>query len=147
MRPVALAVLCWVAALVLVGCNSDPSGVGKTVPVHGKVTVDGKPLTTGTVAFQPDKRKGNLIPHVPGAEIDAEGNYKLITATKPGAPLGWYKVVVVSTEPPNPQDPFASRKSHIDMKYGTAEKTVLEIEVVEQPEPGAYDLSLKSPGR
>src|SRR5258708_4211842 len=101
----------WALGVLLVGgCNADPPGGGKTVPVNGKATVNGSPLKMGTVAFMPIKARGNAIPHVPGGEIDAEGNYKLVTATKPGAPPGWYKVVVVSTEPPNQKDPFASRK-------------------------------------
>jgi hypothetical protein len=132
---------------LLISCNSDPGNVGKTVPVAGKVTLGGQPLSTGTIAFVANTQKRNLTPHVPGSEIDGEGNYKLITATKVGAPPGWYKVVIVSTEPPNPKDPFASRKTFIDTRYGTAEKTPLEIEVIEGAPPGAYDFPVTPPRR
>jgi hypothetical protein len=143
----ARLILVSLLSTLLVSCNSDPGGVGKTVPVVGKVTLGGQPLATGTIAFVANKQKGNLTPHVPGSEIDDEGNYKLITATMVGAPPGWYKVVIVSTEPPNPKDPFASRKSFIDTRYGTAEKTPLEIEVVEGAPAGAYDFSLTPSAR
>jgi hypothetical protein len=133
--------------LLLSACNSDPAGVGKTLPVAGIITSDGKPFTVGTIAFMPDRQKGNTSPHTPGSEIGPDGSYSLITATKPGAPPGWYKVVIVATEPPNPKDPFANRRSFIDTRYGTAEKTPLEIEVVEAPAAGSYDLTLKGPSR
>ena len=46
------------AALVLVpffGCGSDMSpGDGMTVPVKGKVTYKGEPLSQGEVVFEPD---------------------------------------------------------------------------------------------
>jgi hypothetical protein len=138
----------WVGFLALLaGCQSqsDPAGVGTTVPVEGQLKVGDTPLTTGTVAFHPLKAKGNDLPHTPGAEIQTDGKFRLVTATKPGAPPGWYKVVVVSSEPPNASDPFADRKSFIDTKYGTAETSDLEIEVIEGAAPGTYDFGLRPP--
>jgi hypothetical protein len=146
MSSVRLVLISLLSSLLL-SCNSDPGNVGKTVPVAGKITLGAQPLHTGTIAFVPNKQKGNPTPHVPGSEIDAEGNYKLITATKVGAPPGWYKVVIVSTEPPNSKDPFASRKSFIDARYNTAERTPLEVEVVEGAPPGAYDFPVSPPAR
>ncbi|MGE3804997.1 MAG: hypothetical protein AB7K24_10025 [Gemmataceae bacterium] len=138
-------------ATLCLGCqgNADPANVGTTFPVEGKILLvaDGEesaPVKIGTVAFHPDKSKGNTCPHTPGAEIQADGSFRLITAAKPGAPAGWYKVVVVSTEPPNPDDPFAPRKSFIDEKYNTAETTELEIEVVAGAAPGSYDLKVQA---
>src|SRR5262245_43597964 len=75
-------------ALGPAGCG-DPSGVGRTVPVVGKVTVAGRPVKAGTVSFRPDKSKGNTAAHEPYGEIDSEGNYKLFTGTKKAAPVGW----------------------------------------------------------
>src|SRR5262249_47603539 len=85
-------------ALGSAGCG-DPSGVGRTVPVAGKVTVDGRPVKAGTVSFRPDKSKGNTNAHEPYGEIDSEGNYTLFTGTKKGAPVGWYRVAVMAAEP------------------------------------------------
>src|SRR5262249_50069993 len=73
-------------ALGSAGCG-DPSGVGTTVPVVGKVTADGQPVKAGTVSFRPDKSKGNTTVHEPFGEIDSQGNYKLFTGKKEGAPV------------------------------------------------------------
>src|SRR5262245_40091564 len=88
------------AALVVAGCGGDSD---KLAPVVGKVTVDGKPLKSGTVSFRPDASKGNSSQHQPNGEIDAEGNYEmLVPPAKKGAPPGWYKVVVMAYDDPQP---------------------------------------------
>ncbi len=137
----------WAVVASMAGCSKDPSGVGKTVPVVGKVTVGGIPVKRGTertVIFHPDATKGNQSPHQPRGEIDEQGNYKLMTtAKKEGAPLGWYKVAVVVTEPLNPADPYSPVKHLVNEKYADVERSPLRIEVVENPTPGAYDLPLK----
>src|SRR4051812_13406743 len=78
--------------LVLSGCKKDETE--SFLPVTGKVTLDGKPLTVGTVSFRPDVTRGNTSMHIPTGEIDAQGNYTLVTIRKNGAPPGWYKVLV-----------------------------------------------------
>lgn len=125
----------------LSGCQ-DAHGPGKLVPVVGKVTLDGEPLKTGSVSFRPDKAKGNETLHEPGGEIDETGTYKLFTASKEGAPPGWYKVIVTSAEPIDPNNPYAITKSYIDNRYNAVETSGLAFEVVEKPAAGAYDLSL-----
>src|SRR5262249_13520830 len=93
--------------LLLAGCCAWGDGCGvsgrRMGPVAGKVRVDGKPLTTGSVSFRPDKAKGNTSTYEPAGDIDADGNYKLYTpvradAPKEGAPPGWYRVAVISAE-------------------------------------------------
>jgi hypothetical protein len=59
---------------------------------------------------------------------------------KKGAPLGWYKVVVIALDNARPG---VNLKSFIDKKYGDEKTTPLSVEVVENPEPGRYDLDLK----
>src|SRR5262249_14047953 len=80
----------------LAGCG-DGSGL-KVVPVAGKLTIDGQPLTTGSISFRPDAARGNRSQHHPTGTIDEEGRYQLFTAGKKGAPLGWYKVMVFAQE-------------------------------------------------
>jgi hypothetical protein len=132
-------------ALLACGWAVLPAGCGSksgTPAVTGKVTVAGKPLTTGSVSFRPDKAKGNTSPHEPGGDIDAQGNYKLYTAGKEGAPPGWYKVVVVATEPLDPKNPYAPPRSFLHSRYNSAETSGLAVQVVDNPAPGAYDLKL-----
>jgi hypothetical protein len=136
----------WYLATLLTGGIVFVAGCGigggeKLAPVAGKVTVDGKLLTTGTVSLRPDGSQGNKSQHQPNGAIDAEGNYELLVPpAKKGAPLGWYKVVVFAYDDPQPGKPL---KSFIDMKYSDEKTTPLRFEVIENPEPGRYDLKLK----
>jgi hypothetical protein len=135
---------------VFVACGcSDVSGVGKTVPVIGKITLDGQPLTAPStmVLFKPDTGKGNTSPFEPVGTVDDQGNYVLVTKGKKGAPPGWYKVVVTATEgsPVHQNSPSNHRpvaKSLVPAKYGQETTSGLSIEVVEKPAPNAYDLKL-----
>jgi hypothetical protein len=125
---------------VLAGCGGPATG--DLVPVSGRVTVNGQPLTRGTISFRPDAARGNDSLQEPYGKIDAQGRYRLLTAGKPGAPRGWYKVLVVSAEAIDPNDPYAPRRSYIDPKYGQVETSGLAVEVVDKPADGAYDLAL-----
>jgi len=153
----SLAVACLIAAAA--GCGSG----FKTVPVGGKVLVDGKPLAgaDATVLFRPDPSKGNTLNLDFAGSVDEEGNYTLYHGnSNRGAAPGWYKIAVVATEqlevrkpPSTPEEkrrfrpgPSAHfRKSMIDTKYNLPTSSGIEIEVVENPAPGAYDLKLTGP--
>jgi hypothetical protein len=137
-------------ALQAFGCG-DSSGVGKTLPVTGKITLDDGPLTaTNTmVLFKPDSRRGNNSPFEPAGAVDSQGNYTLVTKGKNGAPPGWYKVTVTATEPrgaeeKGPRNHRPGPKSLLPAKYGQAATTTVAIEVVENPASGAYDVKLTS---
>src|SRR5262245_808535 len=90
----------WHRAALLAGAVVFAAGCGggqgeKLAPVSGKVTLDGQPLTTGSVSFRPDTSRGNASPQQPQGTIDADGNYELsVPPARKGAPPGWYKVVV-----------------------------------------------------
>ena len=136
-------------ALAASGCGD--AGVGKTYRVSGKVTLEGQPLVakTATVVFKPNAAKGNTSPFEPAASVDSSGDYTLYTKTQRGAPPGWYKVIVTATgtesAPPASKKPLRERplpQSLVPGKYGQDKTTPLEIEVVEGPAPGAYDLTL-----
>jgi hypothetical protein len=133
----------------------------KTVPVSGKILVDGEPLTAAdaTVVFRPDASRGNTSTLDFTGRADESGEYTLYYGNgKRGAAPGWYKVAVVATEPlalrtgPDKQGrrPVAGppvRKSLIDTKYTLPTTSGIEIEVVEEPAPGAYDLRLTGPAK
>jgi hypothetical protein len=123
----------------LTGCDS--TGLGRIVPVKGKVTQDGQPLTTGSLVFKPDAAKGNSSKFEPSSAIGSDGSYSLFTKEKEGAPLGWYKVGVIA-EQENPNDPYAARKSLVPPRYNDAESSGLGVEVVASPAADAYDLKL-----
>ena len=148
-RPILLLFRALLLGGLLSGCGDD-SGVGRTVPVIGKVTIDDTPLTAKStvVLFKPDASKGNSSPFEPVGTVDADGNYTLKTKKKNGAPPGWYKVVLTAHEDASPQHPKTPHdgrpitRSLVPAKYGREATSGLSIEVVESPLPGAYDLKL-----
>jgi hypothetical protein len=134
----------FVAGVVLacvMGCGKD--GEGKLVPVQGKVMVGDKPLTTGVVVFRPDAAKGNTSQHEPRGQIDAEGNYQLKTAQYGGAAPGWYKVGIITALPStDAKAPYTIPPSLMPTIYNDPERSRLAVEVVEKPNPGAYDVKI-----
>jgi hypothetical protein len=133
-----VACITWVA----VGC----SRADKFVPVKGRVTINGQPLAAAGsgIAFIPDTAKGNTSPHEPRGQLSATGEYELSTANQPGAPPGWYKVLVLAhSEPASAKDPYAVPKWLVPIEYTKADKTLLSVEVVAQPAADAYDFDVK----
>src|SRR5262249_8279350 len=126
----------------LVWLSSGCGGGAKLTPVSGRVTMNGKPLTSGYVNFRPNKTKGNTFGGEPIGEINAQGEYTLQTKGKPGAPLGAYKVTVSVTGPMTEDNTKATTKSLINPTYGNPDTTPLEVEVVAEPKSGAYDLQI-----
>ena len=92
MRSPKSRALCLAATLAALTPGCGGVGLG-TVPVEGTVTYQGKPLTNGTVTFQP--KEG---PPAIGA-IGPDGHYKLTTKEHDdGAIPGHYQVGVTSVE-------------------------------------------------
>lgn len=71
----------------LIGCG------GKAASVSGKVTLDGEPVTRGTVAFTPTAG-GQRATGI----IDENGAYELSTNREAGLDVGSYAVSVTSRE-------------------------------------------------
>lgn len=85
--PIALAAL---FLLPCTGCGSKAqSFTATTVPVKGKVTYQGKPLTKGTVTFEPDSGREAH------GEIKSDGSFVLTTFKEgDGAVPGLHRVAV-----------------------------------------------------
>jgi len=148
--PFVKRILCLVA-LVAVGCG-DGSALD-IYPVRGKISFDGQPLVeeSTTVLFQPDAERGNDAPFPAIGTVDGDGNYTLQTNGQSGASPGWYKVVVtaLAETPQHATGPKDARsrpvaKSLLPARYGQAQTTPLAVEVVPEPDDGAYDLNLTS---
>ena len=123
----------------LVSCTGDP--VGQTFPVKGKVTVGGKTLTTGSVAFWADEAKGTKLAFTPASQIAEDGSYDLFTNGKRGAPAGHYKVTIVAQAIPDSTAPEKT-KSLVPDIYAKKETTTVLIEVVADGSK-TYDLTAK----
>jgi len=154
-RPTIMAFGLFSLFLSTTGCGSG----FKTVPVSGKLFVNGQPLTgaDATVLFRPDASKGNTLEIDFAGNADDDGNYILYHGNgKKGVAPGWYKVAVVAIQPMVPKNaPDRKTKARmpgkpvritlIDNKYSVPANSGIEIEVVEKPAPGAYDLNLTRP--
>jgi hypothetical protein len=130
-------------ALAAFAACGYPGQGEKLVPVAGRVTVDGRPLTFGAVSFRPDPSRGNASRHHPTGTIDADGRFELYTTGEKGAPPGWYKVLVFAddNQAGGPVHPAPPRWA-VAAKYTGEQTTDLFVEVVEKPAPGAHDLRL-----
>jgi hypothetical protein len=141
-RAVLLA-SCAFGMLFLAGCGP------KRVPAGGTVELDGKPMECGMLYFNPDESKGNTAAVSCTSPIK-DGRFELRTNgiersdSGSGVPLGWYKVTVrVNT--PGEKPIFAGQPAiQVAPKYLNPETTPLKIEVVENAEPGKYDLKMTS---
>ena|SRR5438105_3861191 len=134
-----LLLICCGFAFAVAGCRKgDP----KLVQVDGNVMVGNKPLTTGTVIFYPDATKGNTSREEPRSAIDADGHYHLLTGLKEGVTPGWYKVTVTAAKQIDPKNPYFTDWL-IPQKYIDPRTSKLQLDVVANPAPGAYNLTLE----
>lgn len=82
------------ACIVQAGCGRPSLS---TIPVQGKVTWNGKPLTSGDIAFHPTKLAAGGVDRLAMGKLDSEGNYTLSTVKHgDGVQPGDYAVVIVS---------------------------------------------------
>jgi hypothetical protein len=128
--------------LFLLSFAACGDSIGRTVPVKGKVTVNGQPLKQGSVAFWPNKEKGNNSPLEAGGQISEDGSYEMFTKGKPGVPPGHYKVTVMAQSTVDSTNPTKA-KVLVPEKYTLKDSTPFLIEVVENPAAGAYNLDVK----
>jgi hypothetical protein len=142
-----LGLLCCLGGIAsLPGCAGSPKH--RLLPVEGKVTVGGKLLALdsharGTVILYPDKSKGNDSLEEPRGNIDSEGNFKIMTGTKPGAAPGRYLVTVDAAKMIDPKNPYHSAADYLmPERYLFKEQSKLAFDVVENAASGAYDLRL-----
>ena len=116
------------------GCAEDGP---KLLPVKGKVTFDGKLAEEGGVSFHQGMQQlvGAILP---------DGSYSIMFNRESGAPLGKYKVTVAITKTPKDAqgNPAGLPSTISGKKYLNVATTPLEIDVVESPDEGAYDLKV-----
>jgi hypothetical protein len=138
-RLLCLVCCCGLLAAAVTGC--EQSGP-KMVQVEGKVTYKGKPVPRGTVSFFAEQKKGNQSMEVPIGTIE-DGEYHVTTRTKEGITPGWYHVTVNAAKQIDPKNPYFTDWL-VPEKYSNPKTSKLELEVVENPQPGAYDIHIES---
>ena len=127
---------------ILGGCGEEDDGIGRKA-VSGTVTLDGKPLTSGSVLLVP-KGTGPAV----GGEI-VEGAFSLSEAEGPVP--GPYRVEILSIQPtgqmvPDPEGgkdgTMEERKNVIPDRYG--KRSQLKAEVTKEgPNAFVYELDSK----
>ena len=134
-----LAILGAFALTSVVGC-----GV-RRIPVAGTVTLDGQPLNVGQMVFTPDEAKGNTstiicVSRIKDGHYDLETNGVTRSDSGRGVPLGWYKVHFRILQESTKKHPIAP--IDVNGKFMDPDKTPLQVEVKDNPEPGSYDFKL-----
>ena len=130
--------------LALCGCGRSRL---PTVRVEGKVTWQGKPLTDGTVQFQPVKLAEGM-PQRPGlAELGPDGVYH-VSSFAPGDGLlpGDYQVTVYSyTSRPSQEHIERPYVWRIPQRYGDASRSGLKFTVPPDAKgPLTYDIEIEN---
>jgi hypothetical protein len=129
----ATALVFAIVLAAVVGC-----GKRNEASIHGNVTLDGKPLTTGNVSFHPVA--GGPVAY---GTIQSDGTYKIFTGSVSGLPAGEYRVTVVATEmlkKPAQGEEFG--KLLTPAEFGSPEKTPLKFQV--QAGDNTIDIPVKS---
>lgn len=124
-----LAAACLVGLSLLVGCGD---GRPTRVPISGRVTIDGEPLTTGRITIIPS----NARPA--SGDIGPDGRFTLNTfEDNDGAVLGKHKVTVLASEILSGN----SLKWHAPKEYADLVTTDLEVEITGPTEDLLVELS------
>jgi hypothetical protein len=112
-------------ACIVVGAGCGSSAA--TAPVRGKVLLDGKPLSKGTIRFE---SAGNRA--ATGKIVDGEIVEVTTYSSGDGAPIAKHKIAVWATEEAS-NDPgkanYMAGKSLIDTSYNNPEHSGLEATI------------------
>jgi hypothetical protein len=127
------------SAWILLAASGCAQPEEKLVPVAGKITVQGKPLSAGRVIFAP---AGGIGREGRGT-VDAQGAYQVsidgAPPDKTGMPAGKYQVLVFAIKPSKEMKP---PEWLANQRYSDAGTSGLTLEVVEGG-AGKYDLALE----
>ena len=112
----------------LTGCGRS---LPETVPVHGTVTLDGKPLGVGRITFQPIKSAAGYPNRPASGKIGNDGSFEMSSfAPGDGVVPGEYQVVInTQTSGPTPENPTAPEVWAAPRRYGSSDKSGLKVTV------------------
>jgi hypothetical protein len=117
-------------SLVALGCGD---GRPTRVPVAGRVTIDGQPVTRGAISFMPVNG-----PRPAGGQLDSEGKFVLTLYEKgDGVPEGKYRVAVTGVE----YIGETAQKWHAPKRYSSVETSELKVNIDGPQEDLVIDLT------
>ena len=110
-----------VLVLILIETSVGCGGLGGTVPVEGKVTLDKKPLANATVMFAPTKANG------PGPFVGTtndQGQFKLgrLESSQAGAAVGEYSVIIATVKSDPSESSIQIKKEIVPAEYRNGSK-------------------------
>lgn len=124
---------------LLLGCGGG-NDIGPSGEVEGTVTLDGEPLSEGSVAFY-QASTGNTG----GADLGPVGKFKFDVPI----PVGSYQVSFQPAAPPQPDDAesdrLANEKSNIPVGYQMGETSQITAEIKEGPNTFTFELTNPGP--
>jgi hypothetical protein len=85
-------------ALLLMACSLVGCGGGSYHPVTGKATYKGEPMVGAQLFFHPVGDKSPTAIR-PGAQVQADGSYDVMSVGQRGAPAGEYRITVFWSGP------------------------------------------------
>jgi hypothetical protein len=123
-----------VAIVSLSGCGSDRP---KTIPIDGRVTINGKePGEIGKIFFTPTKAAEGYATRPASGSFNAAGHYRVMSwAPDDGLVPGHYTVSV------NPADP---NKTGIPAKYQLSNSSGLEVDVPADERKVEFDIDVRT---
>jgi hypothetical protein len=117
-----LFVPCW-------GCGPASGALPTLIPVHGKVTYKGRPVTKGVVRFEPDGY-GRMAE----GQIQSDGTFELSTLKQgDGAVPGQHRVTISEFDQ-------SLAKDRALRKYGSSNTSGLNAEVSQEQTEFTFDL-------
>jgi len=139
-------VLLLAAFLSIFGCTKQE----KLTEVKGTLYIGDQPAKSpegakieGFVTFHPDASKGNTWQEEAIGHVKPDGTYELDMRGKKGAAQGWYKVGVMFADVIDPANPYVTTwRMPNPEKYQYWSKSGIAVEVVDNPQPGQYDIKL-----
>src|SRR5436190_10160291 len=110
-----------VLLIIVAQASAGCTGVGGTVPVEGKVTLDKKPVANATVMFAPTKANG------PGPFVgttDDQGQFKLglLNSSRAGAVVGGYIVTIATVKSDPNENSIQAKKEIVPAEYRNGSK-------------------------
>ena len=133
----------WIGLLLLAAMGCDRSGLN-LAPVEGVVTLDGAPVVDAGVMFTPgDPSTG---PPSSGT-TNVEGRFTLVTANRPGAPVGDHRVAISKDDATVIGHfhgmPMYRTTSHIPVKYSSPSTSDLTASVADDENYFEFKLTSK----
>jgi glycine/D-amino acid oxidase-like deaminating enzyme len=127
-------------AVVLSGCGGRRE---KLCPIAGRVTLQGKPISTGMIRFSSTQAPIDML-----ANLGPDGTYEITRGQGPGLPEGTYRVAIMPSMGNRPIGDFTQNKAatpnpDIPNKYRDLSTSGLTFVV--KPGSNTFDVDMRRP--